>query len=249
MIHRYRIFEDQDSFRDAGCSVIYTMYRKALRDHGSFHLVLTGGKTCVGIYRTLTEQKWAGLMNWRRVHIWWGDERMVSPDHINSNYNTAWTHLLSHVPVREKRVHRIVGESENAEAAALQYEEDIRRVFRKQRELPVFDLVLLGIGSDGHTASLFPGDDFNRGSHLALGVPTTSVKPKLPRVTLSLDVINNAKSVLFISGTKGKRRVLSSLLKGSLHGIGNKTYPAGLVHPRNECLWHIFNDGDGDIRI
>ncbi len=249
MIQRYRIFTDQDSFHDAGCSVICNIYRQAVGDHGSFHLVLSGGKAPTGIYRALTEQKWTQLINWRRVHIWWGDERMVSPDHRDSNYNTAWLNLLSLLPIREKRIHRIFGESENAETAAIQYEEDIRKIFRKQRELPSFDLVLLGIGSDGHTASLFPGNDLNQGGRLALPVPSPQAAPKCPRVTLSLDVINNAKSVMFLSGTKGKRRVLSSLLKASLHGKNNNSYPAGQISPRNECVWYILNNDDAVIQI
>lgn len=248
MIQRYRIFTDQDSFRDAGCSAIYQAYRRAIRDHGSFHLVLSGGKTPAGIYRALTGQKWMQAINWKRVHIWWGDERLVSPDHIDSNYNTAWINFLSLLPVREKRIHRISGESENAETAAKLYEEDIRKIFRKQRGLPGFDLVLLGIGSDGHTASLFPDNDMNNGTRLVLPVPAPRMQPTVPRVTLALDVINNAKEILFLSGAKGKRRILSSLLKGSLHG-DKSSYPAGLVMPQRECSWHIFNDSDSDIRI
>lgn len=157
--------------------------------------------------------------------------------------------MLSLLPIREKRIHRIFGESETAEIAARRYEEDIRKIFRKQRELPSFDLVLLGIGSDGHTASLFPGNDMNQGSRLALPVSAPQLRPSLPRVTLSLDVINNARSVLFLSGTKGKRRVLSSLLKASLRGSDRAKYPAGLVQPRKDCIWHILNDGDGDLKI
>lgn len=174
---------------------------------------------------------------------------MVPAEHGESNYNTAWTNLLSLLPIKEKKIHRIKGESETPQAAAQAYEEEIRKVFRKSRELPAFDLAILGIGSDGHTAGLFPDGKPEDPSGLILAVKDSGSKDKTPMVTLSLKVLNNTSSVLFFTNARGKRRVISSLLKSSIHGNSPSTYPAALIQPRKECIWHILDEGEAEIKI
>ena len=176
----------------------------------------------------------AGL-RWDKIHFFWGDERHVPPDHAESNYRMANGALLSKVPVPLANVHRIKSELPNAELAAAEYEQTIQEFFSLINLLyPRFDLVLLGVGLDGHTASIFPDSDaINEKNRLAIAPWVEKLKSY--RITLTLPVLNNAEAVIFLVSGAEKAKVLQIALEGDYE---TDHLPVQLINPTNgKLLW------------
>jgi 6-phosphogluconolactonase len=195
-----------------------------------FTLVLAGGSTPKKMYACLAAEK----IDWRRVHFFWGDERCVPPEAAESNYGMAQETLFRQLPLPPENIHRMAGEKPAQEAAHL-YEEDLQGFFGKG--LPRFDLILLGLGTDGHTASLFPGSSALRaGRRWAVPVEHTIPPPPLvERVTLTLPVLNAAAEVLFLVAGADKADILAEVLEGPYQP---RRYPAQGVRPANGgLLW------------
>jgi 6-phosphogluconolactonase len=188
----------------------------------------------MALYQTLGTARSARAALWHRTHLFWGDERAVPPDDPASNYGVAWKVGLHRLAVPADNVHRVKGESEDARRAAILYETELRSRFGGEA-WPRFDLALLGLGADGHTASLFPGSDAlaerERWTEVAEGGD-----PPRPRVTLTLPALNGADVVLFLVSGRSKAEALGRLL-----GLpGEEPMPAQRVHPRKERL--VFAD-------
>jgi 6-phosphogluconolactonase len=179
---------------------------QALRTRGRFTAALAGGATPQRMYALLAEAQ----LDWRGVLFFWGDERCVPPDHADSNYRMAAEALLNRIPIPPENIHRIRGELPAEEAARL-YELELRRV-----SVVRLDLVLLGLGPDGHTASLFPGTAaLHEAARWTAAVPhTTPPPPLVDRVTLTLPVLNAAANVLFLVAGADKAEVLTRILRG-----------------------------------
>jgi 6-phosphogluconolactonase len=210
-----------------------------IRGDGEKSVVLAGGSTPRELYALLAlrSEKFFPEAPWGRLHFFWGDERHVPPDHPESNYRMAWETLLSRVPVPESHVHRVRGELADPFDAAQEYESAIRIFFRLEPgELPRFDLVLLGMGADGHTASLFPcaGAEAAAGRICqALWVGGLGAY----RITLTSAVFNNAASVVFLVSGAEKAEALHAVLKGE---EGPDRFPAKLISPaRGRLLWLV----------
>ena len=216
------IFADAEELATAAARRVTELVGARLEDCGRCSLVLAGGSTPIRLYRRLAEEPRRGRIDWSKVSIFWGDERAVPPDHPDSNYRQADGALLSRVPVRPEAVHRIAGER-GAERAAADYELRLRRLFRPG---PRFDLVLLGIGGDGHTASLFPATpDLSPGDRLVIAT-TAPVAPR-ERVSLTLRALNAAREVLFLARGSGKAAILRQV-----HAAGaGRELPAARVSP------------------
>jgi len=208
---------------------------------GYFSLVLSGGSTPGRLYGLLGSPPFSEAMPWGDVHVFWDDERCVPPDHPDSNYRMAFRALLSRVPIPEGNVHRMRGEMEPREAAAAEYEREIRGFFGKHAPdygtVPSFHLVLLGVGKDGHTASLFPGGDAVREKEKWVTVSRAGegVTPR-HRITLTFPVINNAERVLFLVSGREKRGIVRSVLGPSGSGA---ELPAARVAARKEVVWYL----------
>jgi 6-phosphogluconolactonase len=171
-------------------------------------VVLSGGTTPKGVYEQLASENFKGRVPWSRVHLFWGDERPVPPDHPESNYFLAYETLISRVPIPPENVYRMPGGKADPEKAAGEYEQTLRDFFRSSGgEWPVFDLVLLGIGPDGHTASLFPGSPVLQEKKRWVAAPYIE-KLKSYRITLTLPVFNHARQVIFLAAGKEKAAVL-----------------------------------------
>jgi 6-phosphogluconolactonase len=186
---------------------------EAIQHSGCFNVALSGGSTPKQLYAALTKQPLTGQVDWRRVHFFWGDERCVPPDHPDSNYRMAHENLLTHIPLPSENVYRIHGEL-SSDVAAHSYEDELRRMF--VGKLPRFDLILLGLGEDGHTASLFPGTPAVR-EDVRWAVAVQHDSPPLPlvdRVTLTLPVLNAAREVIFLVSGAGKAERLAQVLNG-----------------------------------
>lgn len=185
------------------------MAEEAVGAQGQARIAISGGSTPKAAFQLLSDphERWRSRMPWERLQLYWVDERTVPPDHADSNYHMTRETLLDHVPVRPEQVHRMEGELE-PEVAAARYESELRNTFRLEgAESPRFDLVSLGMGEDGHTASLFP---YTEAIHEMGRLVTANRVPQMDtwRLTLTWPVINHANSVFFlIAGADKAERV------------------------------------------
>ena len=220
----------QELFQAAAAEFI-ALAEDAIRDHGRFAVALSGGSTPRGLYSLLASEV-VPRLPWDKIYAFWGDERHVPPDHPDSNYRMAREALLAKVAIPSENVFRIEAETKDADAAAKSYEETLKRFFGLQSgQLPRFDLILLGLGPDGHTASLFPGS-------AALAETTRLVmanwveKFKTFRITFTYPVLNSAASVMFLVSGADKSAAVRDVLKGK------GDLPAGRVRPENgRVMW------------
>ncbi len=227
------VFPDIDALSHAAAERFVSLSRAAIRSHGRFAAALSGGSTPRRLYSLLGASPYRENIDWNRVHIFWADERCVVPSHEASNYKPVADALLMKAPVPEENIHRIHGE-EGPGRAAEAYEEELRRFFAVMTK-PVFDLVVLGAGMDGHTASLFPGSAL-LGEGTRDVVPVYREKPEIDRVSLTLPVLNQAANVLFLVAGAGKADIVYEILKSG----NQKQYPAGRVRPVNGILsWFL----------
>ena len=204
--------------------------RRRIDESGRFAVALAGGSTPKATYEILA-RGYGGPedLDWSKVHAFFGDERSVPPDHEDSNYRMAREALLSHVPVGS--VHRMRGEMEPREAAAL-YEKELEEFFGGP---PVLDLVLLGIGEDGHTASLFP-DTPALDARDRWAVENPVEKLNTTRLTLTVPAVDAARKVAFLVAGEGKAEALEEILEGDANP---HKYPAKLVRPEAELAWMV----------
>lgn len=222
------VFENPRELARTAAQMFAEESAKNIREKGSFSVALAGGSTPKALYELLATE-YRDALEWEEVHAFFGDERTVPPDHEDSNYRMVHDALLSHVLVGS--VHRIRGELDPREAATL-YEQELRTFFNST---PRFDLVLLGIGEDGHTASLFPGTP-------ALDVTDRFVienpveKLGTVRLTLTVPAVNAAKRIIFLVAGEGKAGALEEILEGD---ADPHDCPAKLVHPLDGPDWFV----------
>ena len=212
---------------------------KAVRDQGLFTVALAGGSTPRSLYDLLANDKepYRAQLSWERMHFFWGDERHVPPDHADSNYRMASEAMLARVPVPLENVHRINSENTDAAKAADEYEQTLREFFRLgEGQLPRFDLTLLGMGLDGHIASVFPGSDvINEKNRLVAALWVEKFKSY--RITLTPPVLNNAAIVMFLVSGREKAKVLQEVLEGEHQP---ERFPAQLIRPnKGKLLWLV----------
>ncbi len=234
-----RILADPEALSRSAADLVVATIQAAAAAKGAVSVALSGGSTPRRLYTLLGEAPWRERIEWKRVHLFWADERCVPPDHSESNYRLVAETLLTRVELPEAHIHRIRGEKE-PELAAQEYEEEILAFFRPAA-LPAFDLILLGAGEDGHTASLFPGSPVLR-EKKRIAVPAYREAPKHSRVTLTLPVLNHAAHILFLVSGRAKAAVVHEILED-----GNpKQYPAGLVQPvSGRVTWMIDREAAG----
>lgn len=213
--------------------LILALSREAIAAHGVFHVALSGGHTPNALFHLLAGDEFAGQFDWARVHLWWSDERHVPVDSPECNFNMAYEALISNIDIPEDNVHRVRIEM-HAEAAALQYE---REVLRYTGE--VFDLILLGLGEDGHTASCFPGTV----QHIPpdrLVVAHYVPQVNMWRITFTPRLINAAHHVLFLVSGSSKAAILQHVLHGPHQP---EVLPAQLVAPTaGDLTWMVDRD-------
>lgn len=220
--------------------------RNAVAKKNSFAVALSGGSTPRQLFELLADEtrEFREQIRWQQCHFFWTDERPVAPDHPDSNYRMTWDAMLRHVAVPETNIHRIQGEKP-AEDAASDYEKELRMFFRlKDDECPAFDLILLGLGEDGHTASIFPGTEVQSETRRLVAAPWV---PKLNshRITLTLPVLNNAATTVFLVSGEKKSTILHDVLEGK-----PATFPAQLIRPiSGELVWLADSAAAGKLRV
>ena len=211
----------------------------AVRKQGHFSVALSGGSTPKSLYALLANKgdTFRVQVPWDKVHFFWGDERHVPPDHPDNNYRMAHEAMFSKVPVPTAHIRRIEGENPDADTAAVAYEQTLRDHFRLQSgQLPRFDLVLLGMGPDGHTASLFPGTQALH-EQQRLVVANWVEKFNTFRITFTVPVLNNAAAVVFLVSGEDKTDMLRTVLEGEKQP---EHYPSQFIRPTNgELLWLV----------
>lgn len=229
-----RVCDDAESVARAVAEAFVEKGRAAINRSGRFSVVLAGGSTPKRVYEMLAGDDFRPTLDWRKVHFFFGDERCVPPDHLDSNYRMANEALLRYLDVSPQQVHRMEGEREPHESAR-RYEDDLRALFG-DTTWPEFDLILLGMGDDGHTASLFPGTR-------ALDEQTAWVaanqveKFNTFRLTLTLPVINHAGDIIFIVTGAAKAETLARVFGA----VDDKVaLPAQLIRPTAGTLtWFV----------
>jgi 6-phosphogluconolactonase len=232
-----RVVEDGAALARAGADEFEGRAAEAVAAGGAFRVVLSGGSTPRGLLSLLASDPYRARLPWGAIHFFWGDERPVPPDHPDSNYGMARETLLSRVPVPPNNVHRIPGEEEDLGVAAAAYERTLKGVFRLTgEERPRFDLVYLGLGSDGHTASLFPG---TKALHEERRLVVANWVGKLysHRITLTAPVLNAAALVVFLVAGADKAVPLKAVLEGPREP---DQLPAQLIQPEGgRLVWLV----------
>jgi len=226
---RFEVLPDVQAVAAATADRLVAAGRNAIRRRGRFVLGLSGGSTPLAVCPLLVVPPRVRMLDWSKVEFFFGDERAVPPDDPESNYNTARLAMLDYLPrVRMEQVHRMPCDLEDLEAGARLYERELRRVIGGDG-LPVFDLIWLGMGADGHTASLFPGsagiDERER-----LVVAHYAPGPDAWRMTLTFPVLNAAREAMFVVTGAEKADAFRSVR------LGSRELPAGRVRPRR-TLW------------
>jgi 6-phosphogluconolactonase len=228
-----RILDSPEALARAVTDAVAHGIREAVAARGRCLLCLSGGSTPRAVYQLLATERQDPETAWERVDVYWSDERCVPPDHEQSNYRMAHDTLLAHVPVRPEAVHRIAGEL-GPEQAASHYHADLAALGGDT--VPRFDVALLGLGTDGHTASLFPDTPHLRDDP-RLAVATRGPAPPQDRVTLTLRVLNAARQGLFLVSGTAKAPMLARVFAERAAG-GEQSLPAAMVQPADgELLW------------
>jgi 6-phosphogluconolactonase len=232
------VLPDSAALSRAAADEFLRTARAAIESRGRFTVALSGGSTPKAIFGLLAADESAGRnkLAWDKVQVFFGDERHVPPDHLDSNYRMASEALLSKVPVPAANIHRIRAELDAARAAA-EYESELRSAFGvRAGEVPRFDLIMLGMGPDGHTASLFPGSAALT-EQTALVCASWVEKFNSHRLTFTYPLLNAATEVMFVAGGADKAGMLRNVLRGDPSG---QTYPAQAVRPAvGRLLWLV----------
>jgi 6-phosphogluconolactonase len=234
-----RVLDTPDALAEAAASTIVEAARQAVAAHGRCTVALAGGATPRASYARLALPPHAERMPWQRTFVFFGDDRGVPPDHPESNYRMAYETLLAKVPVPATQIFRIRAEAEDPEEAAGEYARTLAEVFAIRRgERPRLDLVLLGLGIDGHTASLFPGSPALKEVFRPVAAVYVAAANIPQRFTLTFPVLNAAARVVFLVSGPEKAKIVRAVL-----GDQGVTLPAGMVHPVDGRLtWLLDRD-------
>lgn len=237
---KVHVFPDLQALSAAAAEALAAVAREAVSEQGRFTLALAGGSTPRGLYEALATG-YRDSFAWSALHVFWGDERFVSPDEPASNQRMAREALLSRVPVPPSQVHPFPTALPDARAAAAAYETELRLVFTG--DWPRFDLILLGLGDDGHTASLFPGSPAIAESQRWVTLGEAPTQPRT-RLTLTLPVLNHAARVWFLVSGASKREALRRALS---RAEPLAACPAAGVQPTDgELVWWVDQAAVGD---
>lgn len=230
-----KVYSTIEQLSLAAADLFANKIEQAVQSRGRCNIVLAGGETPRSIYEVLAENPYCTALPWQQIHVYWGDERCVPPTDRLSNQYMARQSLLNHVPIPEENVHPIVYEG-SPKKAAENYEKLLRAVFVKQE--PQFDLVLLGLGDDGHTASLFPNTD-------VLNVQRDWVsdvyieEKNMYRVTLTFPILNQAKDIAFLVTGARKAHIIQKVVEGIQDA---KILPAQFIKPVSGELYWLLDE-------
>ena len=242
---KVELFADGTEIAQRAADEVVRIASEAAASRGAFTIALSGGSTPKVLYALLAENP--ALRNslpWDKMKVFFGDERHVGPGRADSNFQMASDTILSKVPLQPKQIHRIKGEYPDTAQAAVEYEVTIQREFALQAgEFPRFDLLLLGMGSEGHTLSLFPG---TKALHETQRIVTRNWVGKLytERITLTAPAANNAANIIFMITGADKACALKAVLEGPHEP---EQLPAQMIQPANGKLWWLADQAAGSM--
>src|SRR5947208_1816716 len=240
---RIAIYPDTNILSHEAAQYIVQVAQESIVTHGRFTLALSGGNTPKKLYGLLSEEPYVGQIDWNLVEIFWSDERCVPPESEDSNYHMAQEVLLSKVPIPASQIHRVPAEEADRDAASLKYTQEMQRVFGTS-SIPNFDLIQLGMGPEGHTASLFPHQP-SLHEQQRLVIPVSVPKPPPPRLTFTPPILNAARHVLFLVTGSEKADAVQAVLEGPYQP---DEYPAQIVRPTNgEVTWMLDTAAAGKL--
>lgn len=229
------IYPDIDTISQEAARYAVRVASESITTHGRFTLALAGGSTPKKFYGLLASAPYRDQIDWALTEIFWSDERCVPLDSEDSNYHLAQEVLLSKVPLSATQIHRMPADADDRDQASLTYTQEIQRIFGTNG-IPSFDLIQLGMGPEGHTASLFPHQaSLQEQSRLVM--PVTVPKPPPPRLTFTPLLLNAATHVLFLVTGQDKADALQAVLEGEYNP---NEYPAQIIRPtQGEVTWML----------
>ena len=236
------IFSDGQRLSHFAAELLAQTAQTAISERGHFLVALSGGGTPAALYRLLAASPYRESLPWERMLFFWGDERCVPPDDPESSYHQASTVWLAHVPVPPHNIFRARGELGPQEAAE-DYARQLKLIAEPGLDWPRFDFVLLGMGADGHTASLFPGSPLSSGQS-TLAVSANYQDRPAQRVSLTPDVFNSARNVVFLASGPEKAAALSATLSGSRDLL---KLPAQRIHPSDGQLYWLVDEAAASL--
>ncbi len=238
------IYPDIQTLSTEAAQFIVRLANEAIVSHGRFTIALSGGSTPKATYSLLGSEPYRSQIDWTQVEIFWSDERCVPPDDKESNYALAQQVLLSNIPIPTNQIHRMPADTSDRDAASQAYEREMQRTFSTD-SIPNFDLIQLGMGPEGHTASLFPHQE-SLHEQQRLVMPVNVPKPPPPRLTFTPPLLNAAKHVLFLVAGSEKADALKAVLEGEYEP---DEYPAQIVRPVNgDGTWMLDTSAAGKLR-
>lgn len=236
-----RVYPNLDVLSQAAADLFTILAVKSIKERGSFAAALSGGSTPKPMYKALTSLERQEKLDWKKIYLFWGDERSVAPEHPDSNYRMVRDNLLEHISIPEENIHRVPAELD-PRMAAFSYEETLRGFF--QGAWPQFDLVLLGMGDDGHTASLFP---YSAGLNEEDRWFIANYAPKREtwRLTLTKNAINAARNIVVLVAGGSKASMLSDVLEGKYEPDKK---PIQLIMPVDgKMIWLVDQSAASDL--
>ena len=242
-----RIHSDSQAAAEAAAAFVLEVGQEAIRTKGRFSIALSGGATPEALYRALTSPAFADRFDWSRTTFFFSDERCVPPNDPRSNYALANKTLFTPLKISPSQVCRIAGESLDPQAAAHEYEQQLHLATKTPLSVqPSLDLILLGLGEDGHTASLFPGAPVLRDYRLIAATQSPKDPPK--RLTMTFAAINRASVILFLVAGAGKAGVVRAILDPKTEA--ERQLPASLVEPEEgRLIWFLDRAAAAELPI
>ncbi len=238
MNRKIEVLPDRPAMIARSLELVLSKLQTAIQERGKFTIALSGGSTPKPLYEAIATLQ----LPWDKIHVFWGDERYVSPDHPDSNQLMARHAWLDKVDIPPGNIHPMLTDETDPTVAAAKYEKHLQEFFQVQPgEFPAFDVILLGMGDDAHTASLFPHTEaLNICDHLI----AVGNKDGQPRLTFTLPLLDASRCVIFIVSGKSKRPALAQVFAPE---ADNFAYPSRFVQPSGELLWLLDADAGSDI--
>jgi 6-phosphogluconolactonase len=229
------VYPDSDTLSHAAAQYVVRVAQEAIASHGRFTFALSGGSTPKKLYELLAQEPYRSQIDWALIEIFWSDERCVPPESVDSNFLLAQQALLSKVPIPASQIHRMPAEMEDRDAASLLYTRTMQEAFGTDG-VPAFDLMQLGMGPEGHTASLFPHQP-SLHEQQRLVMPVSVPKPPPPRLTFTPRILNASLHVLFLVTGEEKADAVQAVLESEYQP---DEYPAQIVKPsKGEVTWML----------
>lgn len=227
-----KIFQDELELA-AGFAEILIERLAYVSTGDKFSWMLSGGSTPKKIFRFIAD-RYIEKIDWQKTQLFWGDERLVPPDHQDSNFKMVRESLLKYIPMKKNQVFRIKGENDPV-SESIRYSRLVKENVKQEGGWPVFDLVMLGLGQDGHTASIFPGMQQIIRSKALFEISEHPIS-KQKRITATTALINHAKEVVFIVTGPSKAAIVKSIFNTD---DANEKYPASLINPQGKLMWYL----------